>query len=43
LLSVAKTLQLSYESLTEPDPSATAPPRLSFQAYNELVGLPDYE
>ena len=43
LLSVAKTLQLSYESLTEPDPSATAPPRLSFQAYNELVGLADYE
>lgn len=43
LLSVAKTLQLSYESLTEPDPSGTAPPRLSFQAYNELVGLSDSE
>jgi|TARA_B100000959_G_scaffold234724_1_gene252694 2-methylisocitrate lyase-like PEP mutase family enzyme len=42
LLAATKTLQQSYASLTASDPSESAPPRLSFKAYNELVGLADY-
>ena len=42
LLAVAKTLQLSYGALSETGDSTSDSARLTFQAYNELVGLSDY-
>ena len=42
LLAVAKTLQLGYAALADIGPSTNVPARLTFQAYNELVGLSDY-
>jgi len=43
LLSVAKTLQQSYAALYESRQDGSIPARLTFQDYNELVGLPDYD
>jgi 2-methylisocitrate lyase-like PEP mutase family enzyme len=42
LLAVARTLQLSYAALSETGNAANPPARLTFQDYNELVGLSDY-
>ena len=42
LLAVARTLEQSYAALAAGVESEAAPPRLSFQAYNELLGLANY-
>jgi len=43
LLAVARTLQLSYSALKHNSGQPETVPRLTFQDYNELVGLPDYQ
>lgn len=42
LLTVARALQQSYAALSATDLAQASPARLTFQDYNELVGLGDY-
>ena len=43
LLSAADTLRRCYSSLLDKSQTEPTPSMLSFDEYNEMIGLPDYE
>ena len=43
LLSTADTLRRCYSSLSDESAAGSPPPMLSFDEYNEMIGLPDYK
>ena len=43
LLSTADTLRRCYSSLSDESAAGSPPPMLSFDEYNEMIGLPAYK